>query len=131
MATYHGNAGLVKIGENTMAEVVSFSITEEAEVAEDNVMGDTYATHLIGINKWTASVECKFDPTDTNGQVACAAGNSVTFNGHPIGGANGAQYFSGTGTIMSESVEATRTDAVIRRLEIQGNGALTRPTVST
>ena len=41
MATHHGKEGTIKIGSNTVAEIVSFSLDETANIVSDTSMGDS------------------------------------------------------------------------------------------
>ena len=131
MATYRGNTGIVKIGSDTVAEIMEFSVDEVAATTPDTVMGDTWETHLGGLQSWTGSVSCRFDHTDTTGQNALAVGASVTVNFYPTGDAATNQLLTGTATVVgvnqNQSFENT---TVMRSFQVQGNGALTKSIIS-
>ena len=93
MATHTGSAGLVKVGSNTAAEIRSFTLDTSAEVLEDTTLGDTSRTYQIGKKGATVSVECWWDETDTNGQIAMAEGSQVVLNLYPEGADSGDYYF--------------------------------------
>ena len=78
MANHKGSEGVVKVGANTVAEVRSWTVSEEAETIEDTAMGDAARTYQVGLKTWSGSCDVFWDETDTNGQVALAAGSSVT-----------------------------------------------------
>lgn len=130
MATHAGSEGIVKIGSNTVAEVRSFTITEEARVSDDSSLTDTWDTHLAAGKSWSASVTCWWDETDTNGQVAMTSGTSVTLNLYPEGDTSGDIFYSGTATITNVGVAISRDATTERTFECTGNGALTIAAVS-
>ena len=129
MATHTGSAGIVKVGTNAVAEVRSFTLDTSAEILEDTALTDTSRTYAIGKKGATVSVECWWDETDTNGQIAIAEGNQVTLNLYPEGSDSGDYYFSGTYLITGQSV-STPTDGIIEStFSATMTGALTRGTV--
>ena len=129
MATHTGSAGIVKVGSNTVAEVRSFTLDTSAEILEDTALTDTSRTYAVGKKGATVSVECWWDETDTNGQIAIAEGNSVVLNLYPEGADSGDYYFSGTYLITGQSV-STPTDGIIEStFSATMTGALTRGTV--
>ena len=102
MATHTGSAGIVKVGTNAVAEVRSFTLDTSAEILEDTALTDTSRTYAVGKKGATVSVECWWDETDTNGQIAIAEGNQVTLNLYPEGSDSGDYYFSGTYLITGQ-----------------------------
>lgn len=131
MATHLGIEGQVKIGANTVAEVVNFSVESTANTADDSAIGDAWATHLVGMKSWSGSITCHWDETDTNGQEAMTVGASVTLNLYPEGSTTGDKYMTGTATITSVGVNVSGNDAVIQRtFGFTGNGALTISTAA-
>ena len=129
MATHTGSSGLVKVGTNTIAEVRSFTLDTTAELLEDTTLTDTSKTFQVGKKGATASVECFWDETDTNGQIAIAEGSQVALNLYPEGADSGDYYYSGTYLITANSV-STPTDGMIEAtFSATLTGALTRGTV--
>jgi len=129
MATHTGSSGLVKVGTNTVAEVRSFTLDTTAELLEDTTLTDTSKSFQVGKKGATASVECFWDETDTNGQIAIAEGSSVALNLYPEGADSGDYYYSGTYLITANSV-TTPTDGIIEAtFSATLTGALTRGTV--
>lgn len=130
MATFSGNDGVVKIGANQVAEVMSFTVNQTMEPIDDTVMGDSWRTHLAGLKTWDGSVECRWDDTDTNGQEALTVGASVTLNLMPEGSGVGEYELSGTASVTSVSqTQSYDNTTVTRTFTFQGNGALTIGTV--
>ena len=129
MATHTGSSGVVKVGTNTVAEVRSFTLDTTAELLEDTTLTDTSKSFQVGKKGATASVECFWDETDTNGQIAIAEGSSVALNLYPEGADSGDYYYSGTYLITANSV-TTPTDGIIEAtFSATLTGALTRGTV--
>ena len=129
MATHTGSAGLVKVGSNTAAEIRSFTLDTSAEVLEDTTLGDTSRTYQIGKKGATVSVECWWDETDTNGQIALAEGSSVALNLYPEGADSGDYYFSGTYIITGSSISVPTDGIIEATFSATMTGALTRGTV--
>lgn len=130
MATHHGLDGSIKVGSNTVAEVRSFEIEVEQETVNDNVMNDTWRTHLTGLKGWTASCECLWDETDTNGQVALTIGSSVSLSLGPEGHTTGDTIYTGTATVKTIGVTTPHDGVVTRRITFEGNGTLTITTAA-
>ena len=129
MATHTGSAGLVKVGFNTAAEIRSFTLDTSAEVLEDTTLGDTSRTYQIGKKGATVSVECWWDETDTNGQIAMAEGSQVVLNLYPEGADSADYYFSGTYIITGQSVSVPTDGIIEATFSATMTGALTRGTV--
>jgi hypothetical protein len=131
MASYHGKNGLVKLGATggnaAVAEVKKFSCKSVAAVADNTAMGDGWKTHIEGetVNSWSGSLDCNYDHTDTNGQVALAIGVSITLNLYPEGAPSAAHYLTGKATITGIDTGADSNSAVSRSFSFEGNGALT------
>lgn len=129
MATYKGSEGTVKSGANAIAEIRSYSITETADVLEDTSMGDSSRTYLASLKTFTGSIECFWDETDTDGQMALDPGASVTINVLPEGSATGAKGYSGTAIITERAITAAFDGMVEASFSFQGSGVLTETTV--
>lgn len=129
MSTYHGKNGVVKVATNAVAEVTQFSHTETAETADDTAMGDDWRTHKAGHKAASGSITCHWDPSDTNGQVALAAGESVSLKLYPSGAESGDQEISCTATITSVGVQSQLEGIVSQSFDYQVNGATTHAAV--
>tara|TARA_R100000742_G_C4260714_1_gene78517 strand:- start:585 stop:974 length:390 start_codon:yes stop_codon:yes gene_type:complete len=129
MAIHKGSEGLVKVGANTVAEVKSYSIDETADTIESTSMGDAAKTFESSLTSFSGSVECHYDETDTNGQVAMSIGSSITLNLYPEGAASGDTYYTGTAIITGKTVSASHDGLVEASISFQGSGALTITTV--
>ena len=129
MATHTGSSGVVKVGTNTVAEVRSFTLDTTAELLEDTTLTDTSKSFQVGKKGATASVECFWDETDTNGHIAIAEGSSVALNLYPEGATSGDYYYSGTYLITANSVSVPTDGIIEATFSATLTAALTRGTV--
>ena len=106
MATFKGNEGTVLSGSNAVAEIRSFTVNETADVIEDTAMGDAAKTYVASFKDATATVECFFDDTDSNGQGTFDVGASVTVNFQMEGNTSGDHKLSGTALITGKDVSS-------------------------
>ena len=128
MATFKGNDGVVKIGSDTMAEVISFTVDETADVIEDTAMGDTARSYKASFTDFTATVETYFDDTDT-AQQNVTAGDSVTLNLQMEGDTTGDHRLTGTAIVTSRSIAVNHDGINTATYSLQGTGGLTEDTV--
>ena len=112
MANHTGQAGTVKLSSNAVGSVSGFSLDTTGDVIENSNLGSTARQYLAGRTSWSASVECHFDETDTNGQQALTVGSSVTLNLYPEGADSGDYYWSGTALVTGESHSVTLDDTI-------------------
>lgn len=126
MATHTGNAGAVQVGANTVAEMLTWTMTEGVNIIDDTATGDAADTHKTGTTNWSGSVNCYWDETDTNGQEALTVGASVTLHLLPDGVTTGDIDFNGTATINSIERASGNNAIVTANFSFTGNGALTR-----
>ena len=129
MATHTGSSGVIKIGTNTIAEVRSFTIDTTAELLEDTTLTDTSKSFQVGKKCASASVECFWDETDTNGQIALAEGSSVAMDLFPEGTASSDYYFSGTWLVTATSVSVPTDGIIEATFSATLTGNLSRSTV--
>ena len=129
MANHTGSSGVVKIGTNTVAEVRSFTINTTAELLEDTTLTDTSKTYQVGKKGATVSVECFWDETDTNGQIALAEGQSVALDLFPEGTDSSDYYYSGTWLVTGNSISIPTDGIIEATFDATLTGALSRSTV--
>lgn len=129
MGNHVGRDGTVKVGNNAIAEIVSFSANETADTTEDSVLGDTWRSRKTTMKSWDATVTVYWDETDTTGQGALDIGAEVTLNMYPEGAATGATYLTGTGIVTSRRTNVELEGIVGLEIQVVGNGALTETTV--
>jgi hypothetical protein len=129
MATFKGNEGTVLSGSNAVAEIRSFTVNETAETIQDTVMGDAAHSYVASFKDATATVECYFDDTDTNGQMTFDVGASVTVNFQMEGTTSGDHKLTGTAIITGRDVSAAADGMVEATYTMQITGGLTEATV--
>ena len=129
MANHTGVSGVVKVGSNVLAEVRSFTLDTTAELIEDTTLTDSSKSYQFGKKGATATVDCWWDETDTNGQIAIIEGSQVALNLYPEGADSGDYYFSGTWLIGSNSISIPTDGIIEASFNATLTGALTRGTV--
>ena len=128
MANHKGSEGTVHIGTSAIAEIKSYSVNETMNTIEDTNIGDSAKTFVVGSTEWDGSVDCYFDETDTNGQVALTSGASVTIKFYPEGATTGDKYYTGTALVTGISRSASIDGMVEASYTLKGTGALTLAT---
>ena len=129
MATHTGSAGTVKVGSNAVAELKSWSLDQTQDTVETTKLGDTVKTYSVTQSSSNGTMSCHWDETDTNGQVACSIGATVTLNLYPEGATSGDTYYTGSAIITSVGVSQTHDGIVERSIGFQVTGAVTIGTV--
>ena len=125
MATHTGSAGTVKVGANAIAELRSWSLDQSQDTVETTKLGDTVKTYSATQSSSSGTMDCFWDETDTNGQVACTIGATVTLNLYPEGATSGDTYYTGSAIITSVGVAQTHDGIVERSIGFQVTGAVT------
>ena len=129
MATHVGTSGVVKVGSATVAEVTGFTLNETQDTVEDTSLTDSKKSYIALRGDATATVECHWDETDTNGQEALDVGTSATIELYPEGADSGDAYYHGTGIVTGADVAVTMDGIISRTLNIQFSGGVTHATV--
>jgi len=129
MATHVGTSGVVKVGANTVAEVVGFNLDETNDTVEDTTLTDTAKSYLVLRKDATGTIECHWDETDTTGQEALDVGSSVTLNLYPEGADSGDAYYTGTAIVTGASVAVTMDGVISRTFNVQFSGGVSHTTV--
>ncbi len=130
MANHKGSEGAVYIGANQVAEVLSWSFEQSADLIEDTILSETARTFQSGRTTATGEFECHWDETDTNGQGALTIGASVTLNLYPEGNSSGDTYWTATALVTGISNEASGDNMVSAKFSWTANGAVTETTVA-
>ena len=129
MATHVGTSGVVRVGGNTVGEVTGFTIDETNDTVEDTSLTDTSKSYKALRKDATGTVECHWDETDTNGQVALAVGSEVTLNLYPEGDTSGDTYYTGTAIVTGVSQAVTLDGVISRTINVQFSGGVSTTTV--
>ena len=131
MAKHKGSEGLIKVGTDTIAEVLSFELDESAAEIDTTKLGDADRTYVSGTKSATGSLEAHYDPADTDGQVALAVGATVTLNLFPQGDTSGDEQLACSAIITSSRVSNSDNDETVKRaIGFRVTGAVTRSAVA-
>lgn len=125
MAVATGRDGVVKVGANAMAEVRSFSLEMTGDTVESTRMTHTSRQYKPTLTSWSGSVDCYWDPTDTNGQVALGVGNQVSLSLYPADGAG--DFYGGSAIVTGVSTSSSFDGMVEASFTFQGTGTLSTP----
>lgn len=94
MPKHQGKDGTFVMGANAVGNLRNWSFSDNPDVVDATVMGDTHKDQLVGLGSVTGSLQCFLDPADTLGQGAITAGAEVaSAEIHPIGDASGNVYW--------------------------------------
>lgn len=108
MATQTGNKGVIKVGINTLAELKSWTFSEQAAQIPDTAMGDQNQTSKSGIPSANGTFEVHYDPTDTAGQqtlvAALRAGTDIQLVLQPQGDTSGDQTITMTAQVTGHDM---------------------------
>jgi|TARA_R110000823_G_scaffold17012_2_gene54219 hypothetical protein len=129
MATHTGSAGTVKVGSNAIAELKSWTLDQSQDTVETTKLGDTVKTYSATQSSSSGTMDCFWDESDSNGQVALAIGTTATLNLYPEGATSGDTFYSGSAIITSVGVSQSHDGIVERSFGFQITGAVTIATV--
>ena len=134
MATTAGTDGFVKLSTNDIAEVKSWTLDQTLEILDASVLGTSgNRVKQASFRDWKGTLECFWDPTDTNGQVAIntamANGTTVSIVLQPEGEDTGDTQYTGTAFISSVSYSGAFDNLVTATIAFEGSGALTTSTI--
>jgi len=137
MANHAGKDGIVKVGASPsiVGEVREWQIETTADTTDSSSMNTLqsnggWATNVSTIKRWSGSLTCWWDETDTNGQETLDAGASADLKVYPEGADTGDTYFSGTAIITNVTRQAAMDGMVEATFAFTGTGVLTQSTAS-
>lgn len=106
----------------TMAEIMSFTIDQQMETIDTTVMKSAWRTHKVGLKTWTATIECRWDDTDAEQEIAVGTQVFAVFVPVDQSGQDNASLV-GFGKITTVSQTQTFDNSTINRtITITGNG---------
>lgn len=130
MAITRGKDGVVKIGTNTIAEVVDWNLDQTADVIETTSLTATARTYTPGKTAGTGSITTNWDETDSNGQGAMTTGAIVALKLYPEGDAGGDTFYAFSGIITSIGQASGGSDGIVSAVYgFTVSGAITLATV--
>ena len=129
MAVHAGSEGLIKIGSNTVSELVSYNLTENIDLIEKTAIADSFRSYTTGKGSWSGEVSTNWDETDSSGQGAMTIGATVTLVVYPEGADSGDTYYQGSAIVTSIDRAADGEGLVTATYGVTGTGGLTAATV--
>ena len=123
MATHKGSEGTIKVGANAVAELLSYSITENVDLIETTNITDAARLYTTGKTSWGGEIATNWDEGDT-AQSALTIGASVTLNIYPEGATGGDTYYTGTAIVTGLDKSADGEGLVTNSISVTGSGAL-------
>jgi predicted secreted protein len=117
----------MKVGNNTVGELRSYTLDQTADTIEDTSMGDSTRTYKVGLKAWSGSASLFFDELDV-GQDALIIGTSVALKVYPEGASSGDTYYYGDAIITGKNISASFDGMVEAEVTFTGTGVLTEGT---
>jgi len=135
MARYHGKNGKAVIGgSDQINEVQDWSLDISVPLADASAMGNAFTNALPGQYSGSASINCSYEPADSDGQeamvTALLAGTTVTLTLYELPSATGVKYWSGTFWVEKVGEKVPVGGRVERTFGLKLEGALSRLTVA-
>jgi predicted secreted protein len=125
MAAIVGYAGAAKLSTNTIAQIKSWEMSPNVDLADVTVFGDQWKDYLPTLVGADPKIEGFYDMTDTNGQVALQnallGGTSVSLRLY----VDATHYYSGTAYLKSMNVKAAVDGVVEFSADLSFSGAIT------
>lgn len=124
MAVIKGKDGTVSLtGGSAIANVTSWSVTQEADVLETSAMGTGGDKTFVGsLKSWSGSVECFLDTTAQH--TLLPVGTIVDLTLDTDGAGSVGSVYSGDAVVTSANVTVGAADIVTVSFDYQGTGAL-------
>ena len=129
MAKQLAAQGSVKIGANEIAELKGYSISQGANTIDQSTLKSQWKEIAPGMKNFSIKLDVFWDPADTTGQGALAAGAEVTFSIYPEGEVSGDTYWTGAAVVTSIENSGAIDGMVEASFSADGNGALTEAAV--
>lgn len=128
MAFLKGKDGVVKFGTDSLAHIQNWNVDEQGDTVEGWGMGDTAATSFSTIQRWSGSLECYIDPTETTATLAID--DEVALTLLPGGEVAGLPSWTGNAAITSIASSGAKDGIPIMTISFANKGPLTKGTVS-
>ena len=122
MATHKGSEGTIKVGSNAVAELLSYSITENVDLIETTNVSDAARLYTTGKTSWGGEIATNWDEGDT-AQSALTIGASVTLNVYPEGASSSDTYYTGSAIVTGLDKSADGEGLVPNTISVTGTGA--------
>lgn len=125
-----GIDGVVKVGNDSILNVTSFTLEETTETIDVTSCGDNNRVILPTFVGFSGSIDGYWDKDDAllnhTGSVepVIRAGQTITFELYPEGTASTALYYAGSAIVASVSRSASFDGAVEYSISFEGTGNL-------
>ena len=121
MAVLKGQNGVVKVGGVPVANVTSFSISEEADMLETTSLATSASgaqgrTYVPGLRQITGTIDCNLD---TSAHASFEVGDTVTIVLELDGSAS--NHITGNVIITNSSIEVTPDALITASFDFQTN----------
>lgn len=115
-----GKNGVVKVGNATVANVTSFSVSFEVEQLETTSMrADTVGrTYIDGLRSMSGTVELNLDVTDATGQMLFEEGDTIDLTLEVVPGVN---YVESPVMVTNINIEASVGDLITASVDFVSN----------
>lgn len=127
MTIYHGKNGVVKIGTDSVLQIVDFGVEQTYANDVRGTMGRQSTESAQGLYSWTGTITCIYDPIDA-GQLAARVAGDLAFEGFPTGEAAG-EKLSGNLQVETIGQPVTVDGQIEQSFTFTGNGDLTRAVI--
>lgn len=129
MPAIHGRGGRVYMANSAgtpvyIGQARSWKFTIDRELDEDNVFGDTWVTQLMGLFKWTGTIEGNVDTVDPIVWDAATSQTTRTAWFYPDGTQMSRFYSGSTYPKLDVSVPFNSREAFT--MDFDGDGTLSR-----
>lgn len=122
MASYKGCLGVVKVDDNTIAEVRDWNLSQTTEVLDGSSMGSCSKVKKAGMKDGTGSITCLWDDTDTLGQGAMTNGAEVELTLFPKGDEVGDTVVTFNALVTTEGSSASFDGLVEKTFDYEATG---------
>jgi len=129
MAVYLGLEGIIKIQNQTVAEVRSWTLNTAAELVDASCLGDSWKVQIPTIKSWHGSLSCFWDETDAL-QNALTVGEPIQLILYPAGDEASHASFGGNAFITARDYTGSHSGLVEATMTFQGSGALIQTNAS-
>jgi predicted secreted protein len=119
-----GVGGSITVGSTVAANLDVWAVTQKAMVKDTTSFGasGSWQTNTSTIRDWSAKMNGRADPSDTNGQLVLinGLGSTVTLKFN----VDGTHYWSGSAIVVGVNPKADANDVVTVQYDVTGTGAL-------
>lgn len=136
MARYHGKDGKIVIGADLnlkVNETSEWSMELSRPMADASAQGNEFTNKLPGQYSGTISVECSYEPADTDGQEAMVtaflAPATVAFHLYELPSTSGVKKWSGSAWVSKVGEKVPKDGKVSRSFTLEIEGAVSRDTI--